>query len=63
MLAHDLGTGLPVVALHGYGVDHRILLPLEDMLSGLPVRRIYLDLPWAEGGADRGAASAQDVAD
>ncbi len=62
-MAHDLGTGMPLVALHGYGVDHRILLPLEDMLSGLPVRRIYLDLPWAEGGADRGAASAQDVAD
>ena len=50
--------------IHGFGVDHRIMLPLEETLRTAPGwRRLYLDLPWAEGAPASDAASAQDVAD
>lgn len=40
------GDGLPIIALHGNGVDHRILLPLDASLERAgQVERIYLDLP------------------
>ncbi|NTW42294.1 MAG: alpha/beta hydrolase [Cellulomonadaceae bacterium] len=45
------GDGLPFVALHGAGVDHReIAGALEPALAALPgVRRIYPDLPGMGG--------------
>ena len=40
------GEGLPVVMLHGNGVDHRLLLPLDDALAAPgDLQRVYLDLP------------------
>jgi pimeloyl-ACP methyl ester carboxylesterase len=40
------GTGVPIVALHGAGVDHRDLaVALEPILAGRPWRRVYVDLP------------------
>ncbi|WP_323742876.1 alpha/beta hydrolase [Rathayibacter sp. VKM Ac-2878] len=49
--------------MHGFGVDHRIMLPLEQMTEHAPWRRVYLDLPWAEGVAGRStASSAHEVA-
>jgi len=40
------GDGLPIVMIHGYTVDHRVLLPLEPVFDSHPgYRRIYLDLP------------------
>jgi pimeloyl-ACP methyl ester carboxylesterase len=41
------GEGLPVLALHGVGVDHReVMACLEPVFEGLPgYRRIYPDLP------------------
>lgn len=48
--------------IHGLGVDHRILLPLEKQLAGQPWKRIYIDLPWAEGATDTGAASPREMA-
>jgi pimeloyl-ACP methyl ester carboxylesterase len=41
------GTGLPIVMLHGYGLDHRMMKGcMEPLLSSRPGwRRIYLDLP------------------
>ena len=30
-----MGSGLPVVAIHGNGVDHRLLLSLDDALAAL----------------------------
>ncbi|AUS78271.1 alpha/beta hydrolase [Actinoalloteichus sp. AHMU CJ021] len=40
------GQGLPLVAVHGNGVDHRLLLPLDDDLAASGSwERIYLDLP------------------
>ena len=63
MLASARGSGRPLVVLHGFGVDHRIMLPLEPMTGDLPWRRLYFDLPWAEGAPGSTAASALDVAD
>lgn len=64
MLAHSAGAGRPLVLLHGFGVDHRIMLPLEETLAAVPGwRRLYLDLPWAEGAPASGVSSAQEVAD
>ncbi|BCL13883.1 alpha/beta fold hydrolase [Micromonospora sagamiensis] len=40
------GDGLPLVAIHGNGVDHRLLLALDDCLAEPGCwERIYLDLP------------------
>lgn len=39
------GTGLPVLMIHGNGVDHRLLLGLDHMLADHGFERIYLDLP------------------
>ncbi|KAD3514965.1 alpha/beta fold hydrolase [Arthrobacter yangruifuii] len=63
MIARDIGTGRPLVLVHGFGVDHRIMLPLESTFKTLAWRRIYLDLPWTGNGSPSSAASAQDVAD
>ena len=63
MIAREAGTGRPLVLIHGFGVDHRIMLPLEGALDGLGWRRIYLDLPWAESGSRKPAAGSQEVAD
>ena len=60
----EQGAGLPVLALHGAGVDHRELLacldPAFDGLAGY--RRIYLDLPgMGRTRAPETIASADDV--
>jgi len=40
------GTGVPLVALHGAGVDHReIEAAIEAVVPGTGYRRIYPDLP------------------
>ncbi|MGA8115490.1 MAG: alpha/beta hydrolase [Actinocatenispora sp.] len=40
------GTGVPLVALHGAGVDHReIEATVEAVVPGAGLRRIYPDLP------------------
>ncbi len=62
MIAQILGEGLPLVVIHGFGVDHRIMLPLEDAIDESGWQRIYIDLPWAEGNADINATSANGVA-
>ena len=63
MIAAEHGSGIPLIAVHGFGVDHRILLPLEGWVADHPWRRVYLDLPWAEGAADRGLGTPREVAD
>jgi pimeloyl-ACP methyl ester carboxylesterase len=63
VIARVEGTGRPLVVLHGFGVDHRIMLPLESMVSDMSWRRVYVDLPWAEAVHDAAASSAQDVAE
>lgn len=40
------GDGIPLVAVHGNGVDHRLLLALDESLAVAGTwERIYLDLP------------------
>lgn len=64
VFALESGSGTPVVLLHGFGLDHRSLLPLEPTFerSG-GWRRIYLDLPGATGSPADAVSSAQEVAD
>jgi pimeloyl-ACP methyl ester carboxylesterase len=38
------------------------MLPLEQMIRDAPWRRVYVDLPWAEGARASTATSALDVA-
>lgn len=64
MFAQEIGSGTPVVLLHGFGLDHRSLLPLDatfERAGGW--RRIYLDLPGATQSAVGSVASTQQVAD
>lgn len=63
MIAQTLGQGTPLVLVHGFAVDHRILLPLEEVVGDRPFQRLYVDLPWAEGAEDTGAATPGEVAD
>lgn len=39
------GRGTPLIVVHGNGVDHRLLLPLDDCFEEGGWERIYLDLP------------------
>ncbi|WP_158688056.1 MULTISPECIES: alpha/beta fold hydrolase [Actinomycetes] len=40
------GSGTPVLLLHGYTVDHRLLLPLEPVFAARTGwHRLYVDLP------------------
>ena len=63
MLVHEIGSGTPLILLHGFGVDHRILLPLEPALEHAGGwRRIYIDLPGATGSPDDLVSSTQEIA-
>jgi len=58
------GEGVPVLALHGAGVDHReVMACLEPVLGGFAgYRRIYLDLPgMGRTPAPETISSADDV--
>ncbi|MGW3097774.1 alpha/beta fold hydrolase [Streptomyces sp. NPDC001102] len=42
----EFGAGTPVLLLHGYTIDHRLLLPLEPVFAERDGwRRLYVDLP------------------
>lgn len=62
MHAVDVGSGTPLILLHGFGVDHRLLLPLDLVLDAVGGwRRIYLDLPGTAGTPIDDVASSGDV--
>lgn len=44
------GEGKPIVAIHGWSVDHRLMLGcMEPVFANKPgYKRIYLDLIWRE---------------
>ena len=56
------GEGLPLVALHGAGVDHReIEAAVEAVVPGTGYRRIYPDLPGMGRSTADGLTSNDDV--
>lgn len=58
----ERGSGTPIILIHGFGVDHRILLPLDSTIASAGEwKRIYLDLPGTAGTPVGDAASAEDV--
>jgi pimeloyl-ACP methyl ester carboxylesterase len=60
----DIGTGTPVLALHGWTPDHRLMLGcLEPVFERKPgYRRLYPDLPGMGGSpAPPSVASSDDV--
>jgi pimeloyl-ACP methyl ester carboxylesterase len=58
------GTGVPLVALHGAGVDHRdIEAAVEAILPNDGYRRIYPDLPGMGYSTGDGLTSNDDVVD
>lgn len=64
MHAVDVGAGTPLILLHGFGVDHRVLLPLDPTIEAAGGwRRIYLDLPGTAGTPIGDVASTRDVVD
>lgn len=61
----ERGTGTPIVLIHGFSPDHRILLPLDPVLERHGGwRRIYPDLPgMGLSPADPSMTSTDAVAD
>jgi pimeloyl-ACP methyl ester carboxylesterase len=58
------GEGTPLLLIHGFGVDHRALLPLDDTIAARGGwRRIYVDLPGMGQTPIGDAAGAEDVVD
>ena len=58
----ERGSGRPLVLVHGFGVDHRLLLPLDPAIEASGAwRRIYIDLPGHGGSPARQVSSAEDV--
>jgi pimeloyl-ACP methyl ester carboxylesterase len=60
--AVEHGTGVPLVALHGAGVDHHeIEAAVEAIVPGAGYRRIYPDLPGMGRTTANGLSSNDDV--
>jgi len=60
----ERGAGTPLVMVHGFGVDHRILLSLDPVLDAVGGwRRIYVDLPGTAGTPVGEVAGTRDVVD
>ncbi|MBM7505360.1 alpha/beta fold hydrolase [Agromyces aurantiacus] len=61
----ERGSGTPLLALHGFPVDHRLmsgcLEPVFD--ADEPIRRIYPDLPGLGASPGDGVSSTRDVLD
>lgn len=56
------GSGVPLVALHGAGVDHReVEIALEAIVPDAGLRRIYPDLPGMGRSTSGGLAGNDDV--
>jgi hypothetical protein len=62
VIAQILGEGLSLAVIHGFGVDHRIMLPLQNSIDESGWQRIYIDLPWAAENANVTVSSSNHVA-
>jgi pimeloyl-ACP methyl ester carboxylesterase len=55
-------SGTPIVLIHGFGVDHRLLLPLDPTIEAHGGwRRVYLDLPGMGASPADGIDSSEDL--
>lgn len=62
MHVHECGSGTPLILLHGFAVDHRMLLPLDPVIHAAGEwRRLYMDLPGHGRSPATGVVSAEDV--
>ncbi len=58
------GTGTPIVLIHGFGVDHRVLLPLDPVFDNHgDWRRLYVDLPGTAGTPIGAVSSSEEMAE
>lgn len=58
----ERGSGVPLVLLHGFSVDHRLLLPLDPLIEAAGGwRRLYFDLPGHGESPAGDVSSAEDV--
>jgi pimeloyl-ACP methyl ester carboxylesterase len=59
------GSGLPLLALHGFPVDHRLMSGCLEPIFGRdePIRRIYPDLPGLGASPGDAVSSTSDVLD
>lgn len=56
------GEGRPVLLVHGFGVDHRLLTPLDASIAASGGwRRVYVDLPGMGRSADVPAGGTDEV--
>ncbi|SBW22277.1 hypothetical protein FDG2_2407 [Candidatus Protofrankia californiensis] len=56
------GSGVPLLFIHGYAVDHRTFLPCEDILAASGRwQRIYLDLPGFGASPSTGVEPTADA--
>ncbi|MCK3770113.1 alpha/beta hydrolase [Microbacterium aerolatum] len=63
MIAQENGSGRALVLVHGFGVDHRVVTPLDAAVDAAGWRRVYVDLPWVPPIADCAPDSTQEIAD
>ncbi|WNM23293.1 alpha/beta fold hydrolase [Demequina capsici] len=60
----ERGSGTPIVLIHGFGVDHRVLTSLDDVIANAGGwRRLYVDLPGHGRSAGDGVSSTDEVAE
>ncbi len=58
----ERGSGIPLILLHGFSVDHRLLLPLDSVIEAAGRwRRLYFDLPGHGRSSAGNVASSEDV--
>ncbi|GIG23265.1 hydrolase [Cellulomonas chitinilytica] len=61
MYSDTRGDGPAVLLVHGFGLDHRFMTPLDATIAAAGRRRVYVDLPGSGRSADVPASSSDDV--
>ncbi|MBY4215245.1 alpha/beta hydrolase [Rhodococcus fascians] len=63
LFTHIQGTGTPVLFLHGFTIDHRMMLPLDRHFSDRDWERHYIDLPGSGRSPRLSSMSSEGVVD